>query len=58
MRVTAAVVEEESQPFEIEELELEEPRADEVLVRIVATGCVTWTLSCGILEKSSGAHVV
>lgn len=38
MNVTAAVVREESQPFEIEELELEEPRAGEVLVRVVATG--------------------
>ena len=38
MRSTAAVVREESQPFEIEELELEEPRAGEVLVRVVATG--------------------
>ena len=38
MNVTAAVVREQEQPFEVEELELEEPRADEVLVRVVATG--------------------
>jgi aryl-alcohol dehydrogenase len=38
MKITAAVVREEAQPFSIEELELEEPRVDEVLVRIVATG--------------------
>jgi aryl-alcohol dehydrogenase len=38
VKITAAVVREEAQPFSIEELELEEPRADEVLVRVVATG--------------------
>lgn len=38
MRITAAVVREEAQPFSVEELELEEPRADEVLVHVVATG--------------------
>lgn len=32
------VVEEKEQPFVSRELELEEPRADEVLVRVVATG--------------------
>ena len=38
MKVTAAVVREETQPFSVEELDLEEPRSDEVLVRVVATG--------------------
>lgn len=38
MKITAAVVREQEQPFEIEELELEDPRAGEVLVRVVATG--------------------
>ena len=38
MNVTAAVVRDQEQPFEIEELELEKPRAGEVLVRVVATG--------------------
>ncbi len=38
MKVTAAVVREKSGPFSVEEFELEEPRAGEVLVRIVATG--------------------
>ncbi len=38
MRINAAVVREEGQPFSVEELELEEPRADEVLVRVVAAG--------------------
>jgi aryl-alcohol dehydrogenase len=38
MKITAAVVDEKSGPFELRELELEGPRSDEVLVRIVATG--------------------
>ena len=38
MKIKAAVVREKAQPFAIEELELDTPRADEVLVRIVATG--------------------
>lgn len=38
MKITAAVVREKSQPFTIEELELDDPREDEVLVRIVGTG--------------------
>src|SRR5215218_5018904 len=38
MEIIAAVVREEGQPFSVEELELEEPRADEVLVRVAAAG--------------------
>jgi aryl-alcohol dehydrogenase len=38
MRITAAVTPAKSEPFVIETLELEEPRADEVRVRIVASG--------------------
>ena len=38
MRVTAAVLRERGEPFVIEELELDEPRGDEVLVRIVGVG--------------------
>jgi aryl-alcohol dehydrogenase len=38
MKITAAVVDERSAPFELRELELAAPRHDEVLVRIVATG--------------------
>src|SRR5262249_54784149 len=38
MKITAAVVNEKAGPFQITELDIEEPRADEVLVRIVATG--------------------
>ena len=38
MKIKAAVVREAKGPFVIEEIELEEPRANEVLVRIVSTG--------------------
>ncbi len=38
MRVRAAVLRQGGQPFTVEDLELEEPRNDEVLVRVVATG--------------------
>lgn len=38
MKISAAVVREKSGPFLIEEIDLDEPRADEVLVRVVACG--------------------
>ena len=38
MRVRAAVLEEFGQPLAIQEVELEEPRAGEALVRLVACG--------------------
>jgi aryl-alcohol dehydrogenase len=38
MKITAAVCRETHQPFSLETLELEAPRENEVLVRIVATG--------------------
>jgi aryl-alcohol dehydrogenase len=38
MKITAAVVREKSKPFTVEQLELGEPREDEVLVRLVGTG--------------------
>ena len=38
MRTTVAVVNEQGGEFTLEEVELDDPRADEVLVRIVATG--------------------
>lgn len=38
MKITAAVVRDAGGQFLLEELDLEEPKADEVLVRIVATG--------------------
>ena len=38
MKIKAAVVPEAKSPFVIDEIELEEPRANEVLVKIVSTG--------------------
>jgi aryl-alcohol dehydrogenase len=38
MKTIAAVVEEAGAPFRLEEVELDEPRPDEVVVRMVATG--------------------
>lgn len=38
MQITAAVVREKGGPFRLEALEIEAPRADEILVRVVATG--------------------
>ena len=38
MKIKAAVVYEKGGPFTIEELDLDEPRADEVLVRVVGAG--------------------
>ena len=38
MKIKAAVVREQSGPFKIEEIELDEPRDDEVLVRVVGSG--------------------
>ena len=38
MKIKAAVVREKSGPFVLEEIELDDPRDDEILVRIVASG--------------------
>jgi aryl-alcohol dehydrogenase len=38
LKIKAAVVHEKGQPFQIEELELDSPKAGEVLVKIVASG--------------------
>lgn len=38
MKITAAVISEKSGPFVFKDVELDEPRDDEVLVKIVATG--------------------
>jgi aryl-alcohol dehydrogenase len=37
-KATAAVVEATNEPFTLQEIEVEEPRRDEVLVRVIATG--------------------
>jgi aryl-alcohol dehydrogenase len=42
MKITAAVVHERSGPFSVEQLDLTDPRADELLVEVVASGmCAT-----------------
>ncbi len=38
MKIKAAVARETGKPFKIEEIELDEPRDDEVIVRIAGTG--------------------
>ena len=38
MKITAAVVREKGQPFQFEELELQDPREGEVMVKIAASG--------------------
>ncbi len=45
MKITAAVARGKSQPFTIEELELDEPREDEVIVRMVSAGVCHTDLS-------------
>ena len=46
MKIRAAVVREKGRPFAVEELNLEEPRAGEVLVRTVAAGMCHTDLIC------------
>ena len=38
MKINAAIIREKCGPFTIEEVDLEEPRADEVVVRVVGAG--------------------
>ena len=38
MKIKAAVVREKGKPFQFEELDLQDPRAGEVMVRIAASG--------------------
>ena len=45
MKIAAAVLREAGRPLEVEELELEEPRRDEVLVRLQASGICRSDLS-------------
>ena len=47
MKTRAAVVEGQGQPFTIAEVELDEPREDEVLVRMVATGICHTDITMG-----------
>ena len=46
MKITAAVIREKSGPFSIEQLQLDEPKDDEVLVRIVGAGVCHTDLVC------------
>jgi len=46
MEITAAVARKPSEPFEIEHLDLTEPRPDEVLVKVVGTGLCHTDLIC------------
>jgi len=46
MRIEAALLRKPGEPFSIEELELEQPRADEVLVQIAGVGLCHTDLSC------------
>jgi aryl-alcohol dehydrogenase len=46
MKIKAAVVREKSGPFVIEEIELDDPRDDEVLVRVVGCGVCHTDLIC------------
>ncbi|HET6937733.1 MAG TPA: alcohol dehydrogenase catalytic domain-containing protein, partial [Nocardioides sp.] len=47
MRTRAAVVEAQGQPFTLAEVELDDPREDEVLVRMVATGLCHTDITMG-----------
>ena len=47
MQTRAAVVEGQGQPFTMAEVELDEPRDDEVLVRMVATGLCHTDITMG-----------
>lgn len=58
MQVTAAVSRGPDSPFTLETVELDEPRADEVLVRIVATGlCHTDLFTKAALPRAAGPAV-
>jgi aryl-alcohol dehydrogenase len=46
MKINAAVIREKSGPFTLETLDLEDPRDDEVLVRIVGSGVCHTDLAC------------
>ena len=59
MQVTAAVSRGPDSPFTLETVELDEPRADEVLVRIVATGlCHTDLFTKAALPRAAGPAVL
>ena len=46
MKIQAAVVREQSGPFDVSELDLAEPKDDEILVKIVGVGICHTDLVC------------
>jgi aryl-alcohol dehydrogenase len=58
MNVTAAVLREPGKPFQLEEVALEAPRADEVLVRLVATGICHTDLVAAAGADPAGSPMV
>jgi aryl-alcohol dehydrogenase len=57
-KITAAVVEETAGPFILQEVEMDAPRADEVLVRIVATGICQTDVHVRDRTQASGLPLV
>ena len=58
MQIRAAVLEEFGAPLEVQEVELEEPRAGEVLVRLEACGvCHTRVIGCLMPKSRAAMHL-
>jgi aryl-alcohol dehydrogenase len=57
-RITAAVVEKTAAPFVLQELEMDAPRADEILVRIVATGICQTDVHVRDRTQAAGLPIV
>lgn len=58
MRIRAAVSRAQGAPFVIEDVDLRDPRADEILVRLVATGICHTDLSVKAMAGGAGAVVL
>lgn len=58
MKIQAAVSRADGAPFEIEDVELRDPRADEILVRLVATGICHTDLTVKAMAGGAGAVVL
>lgn len=58
MKITAAVLRKAGEPYGLEDVELAEPRADEVLVRLVATGICHTDLVAAAGHHAAGSPVV
>jgi len=57
-RITAAVAEKTAAPFVLQELEMDAPRADEILVRIVATGICQTDVHVRDRTQAAGLPIV